>query len=322
MTSIELNDLRRSMERMQSALETLGDRYRDLRRERRQLRERIDELVNERESSSAASAAEVERAASDRRRAAELEERAIRAEKRHEELFNRISSLEAAVAERERMLAEQEDMISRLSLSRTEDAARAKGADVERMKEMEEEVGALRASLVRLREERTELESKQDQTIAKLDAATRAEAMARIEQARLERERDELARTIEAREKSISELRSERDAALANVETLTLRLKGLESSDDERLKAQRARIEALSNDLGDALDMAARHERELNEARAEVEILKRREIELADEIASARSAVGGVGGDLEERQAVARQIDAAIELIDRHLGEN
>lgn len=320
MTSTELNDLRRSLERMQSALETLSDRYRDLRRERRQLRERIDELVSERESSTAASAAEVERAAGDRRRAAELEERALRAEKKHEELYNRISSLEAAVAERERMLAEQEDMISRLSLSRTEDAARAQGADVERIREMEEEIGALRASLVRLREERTELESKQDQTIAKLDSATRAEAAARIEQARLERERDALATTIEAREKAISELRSERDAALANVETLTLRLKGLESSDDERLKAQRARIESLSNDLSDALDMAARHERDLNEARAEVEQLRRREHELVAEITAATA--GGLGIDPEERQAMARQIDAVIELIDRHLGEN
>lgn len=320
MISTDLNDLRRSLERMQSALETLSDRYRDLRRERRQLRDRIDELVNERESTTAVSAAEVERAAGDRRRASELEERAMRAEKKHEELYNHISSLEAAVAERERMLADQEDMIARLSLSRSEDTARAEGADVERMKELEEEIRALRASLVRLREERSDLESKQDQTIAKLDAATRGEAAARIEQARLEREQNELVAAIESREKILAELRSERDAALANVEMLTHRLKGLESSDDERLKAQRSRIEGLSSDLSDALDMASRYERELDESRVEVEKLRRQERELTNEISTLR--ISGSGVAPEDREAMARQIDAAIDLIDRHLGEN
>lgn len=320
MTSNELNELRRSLDRMQIAFEALSDRYRDLRRERRQLRERIDELVVEREARNTASAVDEEIVMAERRRSAEWEERAIKAEKRHETLFNRINDLESMIAERERMIADQEDTIAGLERQMERHRVEAQQGAVEsgRSEELQEEITVLRASLDRARAERNDLETNQAQLISKLDVATRAETMARLDLAELKRERDEVAATLEAREKAILDMKSERDAALANVETLTHRLKGLESSDDERLQAQRTRIEDLSRDLGEALDMAARNERELVSAMTEVEALRQRERSLVDEIASLQGT-GSIAG-LEDRQAMARQIDMAIELIDRHLG--
>jgi len=319
MTSNDFNDLRRSLDRMQEALESLTERFRELRRERRQLRERIDELIAERETRSASSAADNEVAAAERRRSAELEERAIKAEKRHEALYDRINDLEATVSDRERLLADQEDMIARLRESRAAelDEARKGAVDSGHLKELEAEIAAQRAALARLTTEKSELEAKQGQTIAKLDAATRAEAMARLDLARLEREKEEVGGEAEARTRAIAELRAERDAAVANVEMLTHRLKGLEASDDERLKAQRSRIEALSSDLSDALDMAARNERELVAAQAELEVLRARERELRETIAEAGSPSPGLTSP--DRAALTREIDAAIELIDRHL---
>src|ERR1041384_8081203 len=57
----ETADIRRALDRLQQTFEVLSDRYRDLRRERKQLRERIEEMQRGREMGQAAHAAQLER---------------------------------------------------------------------------------------------------------------------------------------------------------------------------------------------------------------------------------------------------------------------
>src|SRR4051812_2873413 len=110
----ETADIRRALDRLQQAFELLNDRYRDIRRERKQLRDRIEELLREREVTDTANAAQGEMAANDRRRAVELEERALHAERKGGEMVARVEELERLVAERESLVAEQVDMLHAL----------------------------------------------------------------------------------------------------------------------------------------------------------------------------------------------------------------
>ncbi|MEO5928339.1 MAG: hypothetical protein ABIR47_00260 [Candidatus Kapaibacterium sp.] len=474
----ETADIRKSIDKLQQALEILGDRYRDLRRERKQLRERIDELVQERDSADAATSAQLEMAVRDRKRVLELESRVGDAERRHEESFNRMAELESTIRDREGLIAEQEDTLAELRkelaarreaeeknwsqeeqshkevLSLRHELASAKaenerllgemsrieprdegelsvmGAEMERLRG---ESQSLQQAVNRLQGERATLEGKHLQAIGKLDAATRAEAMARTEVAalisekqrmedlladldqnrvRLEEQlrqgesvrtksaeqeeeveslRDELARLreehrrttedldgvraalvparerIELREgeleslhatirqldaehavelagmrerlnaaelerenvdRRLVELQHEREESRATIDGLREQIRQAGASDDDRVKAGQAKIDALGNDLAEALDMAARKEMEAVDAERELERLRMRVGEMSDELerlreAGAATTNGAAEGHSmlsdEERRAMAEQIDSAIRLIDRHL---
>jgi chromosome segregation ATPase len=134
--------------------------------------------------------------------------------------------------------------------------------------------------------------------------------------------------------KSTAAVEAERDSARSTVESLLVRLKQIEASDDERLKAQRSRIEELTRDLSEALDMAAKKETELMLALSEQERLQRQIAELterrdtlAEELEKFRS--GGTNGVASpstglseiDRRAIVDQLRDAITLIDKHLGE-
>src|SRR2546423_8703920 len=103
----ESADIRRAFDLLQQTLEVLSDRYRERRKERKQLRSRIDELEQDREKTALATAARLETAVIDRKRVTELEERVVQAERRNSELYDRISDLQAAVSEREGLIADQ-----------------------------------------------------------------------------------------------------------------------------------------------------------------------------------------------------------------------
>lgn len=435
MSTIESSDIRKALDKLQTAFEALGDRYRDIRRERKMLRERIDELIAERENSTVSTAVDLEIAANDRKRVVELEERALRAERKHESLFNTISELEERIQLREASMVEQEDVIAQLraqvektklgsegiwtereglraqvdelrgelttaeqrssELQKRLDELESSTPDAAELEGLRRALAEQRALAEHLRKERSDLDEKNLQTIGKLDAATRAEAMARTETVRIEDEKGDLKSEIaelearcllqedklrelasfrqevtvskgavEEREQELLELRTvakerelaysatqadlrerietlelereriarqatdirhERDAALANVETLTHRLKGLESSDEERLKAQRERIESLSNDLTEALDMATRNETDLVAANRELAKLRTRvadltaTVEQLQSIDASMGSANGTGISEDDRRELARQLDAAIELIDRQL---
>lgn len=234
MASHETADIRKALDRLQSSFEVLGDRYRDLRRERKILREQIEELQKSRESAEIMGSSQLEMAENDRRRAIEFEERAITAERRYEDIYNRVSDLERQLAEREALLAEREDAYSQLRIeldargstheeiaserdkaqeeavslrarlqqiageiqlyqtrqSRLEsDQEQDRSRSATQLNEAMKETSSLTAIVAKLKEEYGDLEEKHLQAIGKLDAATRAEAMARTDVARLQDER-------------------------------------------------------------------------------------------------------------------------------------
>src|SRR5688500_18138241 len=100
----ESTDIRRALDRLQGSPEEFSDRFRELRRDRRQMHEYITELERAASLHSEAGAAELERVS-------ELKERLDASERRQNELLARISELDQAVRERESLVAEQEDLI-------------------------------------------------------------------------------------------------------------------------------------------------------------------------------------------------------------------
>ncbi len=437
----ETADIRRSLDRLQQSFEILNDRYRELRRERKQLRERIDELHRERALADTAVAVQLEMAQQDRQRAAELEVRAQEAERRNEEVGIRIADLERSLAERDALIADHQEMLVRLreqlEADRQKDEANwmqsegrreeleelrrqlatvhaeseAYRAQLDRLsvvndgeivvpastiEELRSEATSLRQLVAQLQQDRIDLEGKYLQTIGKLDAATLAEAMARTDVASLIQEKDvldsslaelrqahaqiqqqlaenmredtsaedaerELARERELQElhaaiqrgedlhaaeratlrdglaaaameqerleRQADELRQQRDAARAAAETLKEELSKLNTGDDERLKAQRVRIEGLNEELEYALDMAARKELEagtnaqaLEEAQAQIARLNK-ELEMlranVEQENGLKADLALLGG--EDRRHITSQIDTAIRLIDQHL---
>lgn len=434
-------EIRRALDRLQQSFEVMSDKYRDLRRERKQLRERIEELHRERDRVGAANAAQLEMAETDRARAIDLEQRVTQAEHRSEELSSRAADLEQSLKEREALIAEQEDVLAQLRQELTQGRAKDEETwmqgehqreeidDLRRqlgqiraesesyrtqleqvtavgegevvlpasaLEEMRTESASLRGIIAQLRDERSEFESRHLQAIGKLDAATLAETMARTESAALQQEKTELEDALaaqreaharlelklaeaaervpdtaddarlEEREREIGELhaalgrkqeshaaevaqfrdrlaavdvererleqqagelRGERDSARLAAESLKLSLQQAESGDDERLRAQRTRIEELQRELGQALDIAARKEVEVDRALQDLEIAQERFARLNEEmeqlkaepVAANGTAVNGLTLGDDERRQIAEQIDTAIRIIDKHL---
>lgn len=437
----ETVEIRRALDKLQQTFEALNDRYRDLRRERKQLRERIDELVRERDASAVANAAQLEMARKDRDRAGELEERLRDAERRGEESFNRVADLERDLAGRDQIIVDQEDALARLRAEL--EAARAREEDAwmqseHRREEFEDlrrqlgqaqaesesyraqldqiasdregeatvttaeiesirsESAALRKMIEQLQEERAEIEAKHLEAAEGLEAATLAETTLRADIATLRQENAILENALDALRKSsaelehrlagaagrsgggpggdgepdarerriaelhaalerrqemhaaevaqleerlaatelererlerqVGEIRNERDTMRQRVEALKLDLSRAEADDDERLRAQRTRMEELQRELNQALDIAARREMEAAGTAQELETALERLARVNDELerlggghAAENGAAGGVRLSEEERRQIAEKIDTAILLIDRHL---
>lgn len=285
-------DIRRALDRLQQMVEVLNDRYRDVRRERKALRDRIEELTREREVVEAATSAQLESAGNDRRRAAELEERAARAERAEAELRDSIAELRSQLAERD--------------------------ARIDELGPAREELAAQRGILAREQHERAALEEKHLGAIAKLDAATRAEAMARTATAAVEEKLAAAETEREGLEARLFKFTEERDQALAAAEALRAQIGSGDSTDDERLKAQQGRIEELMGELAATRKAVAVKEREVSDAVKEAAGLRQRVEQLGEEVERLKAG-DGVGLSAEERRKIAQQIDTAIELIDHHL---
>jgi len=293
-------DIRKAFERLQQALEMLGDRYRELRRERRRLLERIDELDREHSAAGVSVSAQLEAAVQDRRRLTELEERAFQAEKRQADLYHRIADLEEQISERDALIAEQEDSLNLMraerdasrelaagateaieqrdrdiaalrdeldgAVRRTETAlervaalesagATSEAAAGERIARLTERVAEADASVRVLREDRSALEEKYLQTIAKLDASTRDAAMGRNRIAELERELAELESTLHE-VKGRTEISDEERRELS-------RLRGLAGDRDEEM-------DVLRQDLATAVGRHAAVSHELKIAQTDL----------------------------------------------------
>jgi chromosome segregation ATPase len=327
----ETADIRRALDRLQQAFELLNDRYRDMRRERKQLRERIEELLREREVADTANAAQSEMAAADRRRAVEMEERAVQAERRAEELVGRVDDLERVVAERESLVAEQVDMLQALrsDLERQRQAgeeswtlgeglreevdmlrrqlAQAQ-AEAERYREevanaamigegqvaisgselekLRSETAALRQTVAMQQQERYDMEGKHHQAIGKLDAATRAEAMARTEVVALQDENARLERSIVEMKESYAELEHAIGAGDESGRALIESHAAQSEAHDREMRDLHERMK--QRDHEHAVAIAAINER-ISAADLERERLERQVRELRSERDSARA---------------------------------
>lgn len=442
----ESAEVRKAIERLQHTLGIMGERYRDLRHERRQMRARIEQLEREQEAVSLSLSARLETAEYDRGRVSELEERALRAEKAEGELSRQLSELDQALTERDAVIADQAGVIERQRQHIEEERRREAenwtveerfhadvqhlreqlahaDAEVEQykqqMREMEEEqrgqlssadenirqlnhqIDEMRAVIHDLEAERAELLEAQAQLDLRLNGMMRDVAVARNHVAEIESEiesfRTQLLHANAAREEVTAELsrlqteleetrarlesgenelrslhesmhtanadaarrtgdlqgevatlqldleraqkaratmEADRDSARGTVESLLARLKQLEASDDERLKAQRVRIDELTLDLSEALDMAANKETELLLAQSELERLRRQVSELNERRDALMTEVETLHGantngqanastaiNDNERRAIVDQLRDAITLIDKHLGD-
>lgn len=257
-------DIRRALDNLHQMVEVLNDRYRDVRRDRKQLRDRVDELLRERETAEAGVAARLEAADADRARAAELEERALMAEMERDEAGSVIADLNHSLAERNARIAELEIL--------------------------REDVATLRSALERERAERSALEEKHYAAISKLDAATNAEAMARTDSAALEAEKTRLEGDLAAAR--------ERIAALEDA----LHKRGAEAGDgaeaaaklvarEQELKETHSRLEQRERDHAAAL---AKMEERLAAAELERERQQKALHELSAERDSARTAADAI----------------------------
>lgn len=166
------------------------------------------------------------------------------------------------------------------------------------------ELEQIRSELARRSEEHAELE----ELVAQLKE--------RLASAVVERERQSAA---------INELRAEADRAALTVESLRQELQQTESTDEERLRAQRSRIEGLTADLSEALDAASKREKDLEQARRQIESGRGELESLRSEyerlVLLGNGAAGGDSFSEEDRQEMVGNINAAIELIDKYLVE-
>jgi|GEM_PF-4665052 len=397
-------DIRTALDRLQSAFDLLGDRYRELRRERKLLRDQLDAEQQKREEQEISVAAGLEHAAEVSRHAAALEARLHSAEEGAAGLHNRIVELEEELRKRDAAILHLEDTAAgdaarieaeratadtfrtrceileselgeargelhrrtheleelRSSARVMEEELAARGADAQAgIEQSRTEIAAWSARYEREREERLALEEKQLQTIAKLDAATRAEAQARGETAQavaeaemLREERDgarneeallrEMLRDVETlrahaeaereraerAEHSLEEHRTTLEAERRRLVVLEAKCAELEAGNEsggEPVAALRERMAQAENEIVAALELATRSEHERNEIEAEREELRRQVARMSEEIATLRvaQANGSANGLSPEQSAqLVQQIDTALRLIDEQLGES
>jgi chromosome segregation ATPase len=145
--STESLEVRRAFDRLQQTLEELGDRYRELRRERRQLHAYLDELEHERDKSGRDVAQRLEAAATDRKRVGELEELLAAAREERERAEGIVAELEA-----QRAQALSEVATLRSQMQESELHGERFDAQQSRVEELQRELGRLR-QVAAIREE-------------------------------------------------------------------------------------------------------------------------------------------------------------------------
>jgi chromosome segregation protein len=335
-TETESADIRRALDRLQSTFEALGERYREMRRERKQLRAQIEELQQEREGAELSIQSKLETAVVDRRRTIELEERVVQAEKRTADLHDRMRELEDTLARRESAILEQEELISSLRARIDSDRQREELGWAQEEKLREEVVAAreqiarasVEAEMYQARIVKLEQEGRQQEALqAEAEELRRRIVGLQTERSRLEEQQLQFAAKLDA---------ATRDTSLARIRVAELERQLAASTDDERLAGQQAELERLRRELSDAVDLGARKEletiekgreieslrRSLDEVNRQAEILRTRCKQLTTEVerrAGELTIFNGSAAHDEDRREMVEQIQQAIQLIDKHL---
>ena len=335
-------DIRRALDRLQGTLEEFSDRFRELRRDRRQMHEYISELERELKKAERTASEHGEAGEAERGQIDELQERIRAGERRQAELLARISELDQAVRERESLVAEQEDLIQQYQ-ARFDDARDfASRSDVER-RELEETLARLKAEAESARAAEREARARTAALEAQLaqggsaDAAGQVEALsAQLASMRqtlqvLESERAELVTKHTRLAEEFEAARRSEKAAVERALQLesewkvadeTARLRDAAASElEKRVVALQAELETASTRLRDTdsdgaeVGRARLLEEELERSRAEVAELKAKR----SRAAVASDSVGAMSE--QERAAMVAQIQSAIGVIDRYLSE-
>lgn len=146
----------------------------------------------------------------------------------------------------------------------------------------------------------------------------------------LEEKHIEFDMEIERARRQVASMEAERDQAFVQIFAMQNRVKEMEEMEGEATSEQKTRIEQLTRDLTEALEMAARKEQETIAALQESEAIRARCFDLneqvqqlAQELDDHRQALqqkGGEGMEEGERQELRDRVAGAIALLDRHLG--
>jgi len=351
MDSTESTDIRRALERLHATLEDLSDRFRDLRRDRRQAHEYILELERELERAERSASQQTEAGEAERGRTAELLERVATAERRQGELLARIAELEQAVREREGLVAEQEDLIqqyqSRFDEAR-EFAARADGA----RRELDTEVARLREELevIRVSEQNSAAHARDLEAIVQQSGHSADELaglttqLAQMRQAieLLESERGQLVADHARLSDEVHQLRESEHAAVDRLGELEAR--NAELVERDRIRAALVdELEGRNRTLESEAESLTARARDVETGQAEVERARlleeeldrsrralaereqaaakaQRQVDALREQLSLFEGNGAVSLGEEERQEMIGQIESAIGVIDRYLG--
>lgn len=220
---------------------------------------------------------------------------------RLERTFERVAErIEHLRSEREKLRGEAEDSLRRAA-------------------EIGSELEGLNATLAQRDEKIDELTSLLGQRQQELDALSGESASAAERIATLERERDAARDGAEGRvaaaeagraelHERISQLERERDQARSTVESMLIRVRQLESNDQDKRDSSQRKIEAMQTDLDAALELAEGKE-------AEAVALQRRVEELEQALEQSRPGTISDG----EAEELAEKIEEALHLIDQHL---
>lgn len=289
-------DIRKALERLQRTMEQAVDQIRTLHRDRKVLLERINELEEERRAMGASLNERADEALQVREQVAELEELLHRSGQEQETLRLQVLAMQTALNERDGMIAEQEDALVQST----------------------RKIGELEERLARSRQQIEDLESGQSQSREQQERLVAAGEELEAERRRAEeRSREWEGRIAEAESdrdamrKSAEALLRERDQARATVESMLVRVRQLEAVDGEQLALLRDKVDGLTQDLEEALEMAAGNE-------AEVSVLREQIADLEAEIE--RGATHG-GFSVEDQEELVHQMESALLLIDKHLSE-
>jgi chromosome segregation ATPase len=367
MDSTESTDIRRALERLHATLEDLSDRFRDLRRERRQAHEYILELERELEKAERNVSQQSEAGEAERERTAELLERIQQGERRHGELMARITELEQAVREREALVAEQEDLIqqyqarfdeAREFAARTDGARRELDSEVQRLREELElvraseseamtrareleaavqqggrsadEVAGLLAQLTQTRQALEAIEAERGELVAdhgrladEFQALRQAERSASERLAELERQNVELAERDRIRATIIQELEERNRVLTSEAESLTARARDVETgqAEVERARLLEEELERSRAALAEREQQATSAQHQVDALREQLSLFEQQVGELRAERGAGEAGAGAVVLPEEERLAMIGQIESAIGVIDRYLGE-
>ncbi len=313
------DEIRKALERLQETFEVVQDRYREMRRERKMLLERLEQMENERITIAADAASYRQQTEQGQASITELEEKVAIAEEKNAALESELTTArneldsvqqEAEVirADRSELREKQLQLIGKLD-SATRDASMARTRAVE-LESTREQADELKKKLEELRET---FDTEKKRYTDRLNGLE--ERVANAEQQRVEAEG--ASRTLLA----------ERDQARETVESLLIRIKQLEEGDDEEKSEYSSQIDELRGDLAEALDMAARKEAETIEAQRTVDELQETVNEYSKKLESLQANGQSSSAEIialfdDDRDEIVSQIEMAIELIDKHLQED